>query len=226
MRVLARSVRVAAALVLPLAGAVASCATPRLAAAAATPVEPTESADDSPSGLAQSLGDVDDTPPDRHDPFDIRRLYNGLALSLGFFQARDPESDRAQRGWELRFGRQLELRRFHLFLLGTSATSFRAFDSKSFSLVLFQPDITGGVFVGPLEVGAGAALTLFSVDDFDTHWSAQSLSPRVHADVGFRFGGVRLAAQIFGEEYWRWFGDDRRLRGFAFTVSFDRPPAL
>ena len=178
------------------------------------------------SGLAQSLGAINVDLHDRHDPFDIRRSFNGLQLGLGFFQARNTRTDRAQRGWELSLGRDIELRRSHFFLLGNSTSSFRAFDSKSFSLVMLQPSVAGGVYFGPAEVGAGAALTLFSVDDFDTHYSAQSLSPRVHADVALRLGGLRFGAQIFGEEYWRWFGDDRRMRGFAFTISLDQTPTL
>jgi hypothetical protein len=207
------------------AGAFAACASLVWATTAAA--QSADSADTThPSGLAQSLGTVDLELPDRGDPFDVRRAYNGLALGLGFFQARNPRTDYAQRGWELRIGRDIELRRFHLFLLGNSLSSFRAFDSKSFSVVGLQPDVTGGVYLGPLEVGAGAALTLLSIDDFDTHWSAQSLSPQAHADVAVRLGGLRFGAQIYAEEYWRWFGDDRRMRGFAFTISLDRPPTL
>ncbi len=186
---------------------------------------------DRPSGLAQSLGAVDtegadDTRAAALSPFDVRRAFTGSSLAVGFFQARNTSTDYAQRGWELRLGREIELRHQHLFLLGNSVSSFRAFDSKSFSFVLLAPDVTGGVYVGPIELGAGVSLSLASFDDFDTKWSAQSLSPRAHADVGLRFGGLRFAAQVFGEEYWRWFGDDRRMRGFAFSVSFDRAPSL
>jgi hypothetical protein len=188
-------------------------------------------ASERPEGLAQSLGAIDtDTPDDTRaaalSPFDVRRAFVGSSLAVGFFQARNTTTDYAQRGWELRLGREIELRAKHLFLLGNSVSSFRAFDSKSFSFVLIAPDVTGGVYLGPVELGAGASLSLASFDDFDTRWSAQSLSPRAHADFGLRFGGLRFAAQIFGEEYWRWFGDDRRMRGFAFTISLDRPPSL
>jgi hypothetical protein len=191
----------------------------------------TEQESDQPSGLAQSLGAVDTERPDDTraaalSPFDVRRAFTGSSLAVGFFQARNTTTDYAQRGWELRLARDIELRHQHLFLLGNNVSSFRAFDSKSFSFVLIAPDVTAGVYVGPVELGAGVSLSLASFDDFDTQWSAQALSPRAHADVGLRLGGLRFAAQVFGEEYWRWFGDDRRMRGFAFTMSLDAPPSL
>ena len=212
--------------VLVAVAAAAALALTSLPAATASAQEKPDAEQTGAAGLAQSLGAINVDLPDRGDPFDIRRAYNGLALGVGFFQARNPRTDFAQRGWELRLGRDIELRRYHLFLLGNNMSSFRAFDSKSFSLVGLAPDVTGGAYFGPAELGAGAALTLFSIDDFDTHWSAQSLSPRVHADVALRLGGLRFGAQIFAEQYWRWFGDDRRMRGFAFTISLDQTPTL
>ncbi len=232
MRVVARAVRVGTRIgVVLLTATILVVLGARSNPAAAQSGGSGEAESEQPSGLAQSLGGVDSDGPDdtraaAMSPFDTRRAFIGSALAVGFFQARNTTTDHAQRGWELRLGREIELRHKHLFLLGNSFTSFRAFDSKSFSLVLIAPDVTGGVYLGPVEVGAGASLSLASVDDFDTKWSAQSLSPRAHADVGLRFGGLRFAAQIFGEEYWRWFGEDRRMRGFAFTVSLDRQPSL
>jgi hypothetical protein len=220
MRVIAGNVR-------PAATSTAACPA-RLAALATLSVAltfaPSAVAQDDAVGLAQSLGDIDLPREPRRAPFDLEYAYDGSALTVGLFQARTPSTDRAQRGWDIRLGRELELRRFHFFLLGGSDTSFRAFDSKSFSLVLARPGLAGGVYLGPVELGAGFALDLLSLDDFDTHYSAQSLSPTAHAELALRFGPVRVAAQIFAEEYWRWFGPDRRLRGVAIDLSFSREP--
>ncbi len=219
MRVIAGHVR-------PAATSTTACLAALATLGLALTFAPSAAAQDDAVGLAQSLGDIDLPREPKRAPFGLEYAYDGSALTVGLFQARTPSTDRAQRGWDIRLGRELELRRYHVYLLGGSNTFFRAFDSKSFSLVVAQPDLAGGIYLGPVELGAGVALDLLSLDDFDTHYSAQSLSPTAHAELALRFGPVRVAAQIFAEEYWRWFGPDRRLRGVALDVSFGREPAV
>lgn len=124
-------------------------------------------------------------------------------------------------GWTLCIGRTTEARTGHVFLAGISGLQLRIFDDKSFALSGWQNEARVGVRLGPIEPESRVGFSLLTVDVFHGQWSAEMLAPRAGLALALRLGRLRIAADLWSEYLWRWFGTSYWDRGLGISVRFE-----
>lgn len=124
-------------------------------------------------------------------------------------------------GVGLSYGQSIQTYRGPLFVRGQIALAeLRIHDKSLFALSGMRWVFTGGLALGPLEIGAGPGVTAMHFDFERWRPSFGALSPRISAFVGLKLGVVRVAVEAYSEVYWRWIGQDSaRIHGFVLDLG-------
>ena len=152
--------------------------------------------------------------------FDVCAARAGTALDVTYISARRLDRSDPRSGLELGLSSRLTWSRGAFYVTSSQATALRALNASSISLSLLQNGGHAGVRLGPLDVGAGIALSLFSVDYLEHDLSFGMFSPRALAFAGLGIGPVRLGVTAHTEYYFRWFGRDYIIRGLGVSLEF------
>ena len=100
----------------------------------------------------------------------------------------------------------------------------RIHSNWSFLLELSRFTYEGGLHVGPIEIGAGPAVTPIALDISNGDVSLSGLCPRATARLGVKTGHFRVSLRVHQEYLWRWFGREPAwMTGFALEAALENP---
>jgi hypothetical protein len=156
-------------------------------------------------------------------PLDGRVLKAAKVYEMGGLIYRNEHQNTWSLGvFEVLLGQELRTHRYPFYLFSTQASSIRMYDDKSYGLAFFQ-DVGGGVALGPIEPEVHVGAHIIEFDVFHTNWDFSLFSPRVSAEVGARFGRMRIEAAVYSQYLWRWYGDSYYIRGASIGLQVDQP---
>ena len=155
--------------------------------------------------------------------FDVAAARADTTLGASYLEHRRTDRARVGHGLELRGGNALSWERRSLYVTSTSAVALRIFDRSSYSLSILQNGGNAGLLLGPVDLGAGFAVSLLNLDYLEGGFSFGMVSPRSLAVAGVRLGPVRVGAQAHVEYLWRWLGRDYFVRAVGVTLDIQSP---
>ena len=152
------------------------------------------------------------------DPFDVRAAQHFLGLGFARVLARSTEAQQYRPGFELRFMDSLVWTRPYTTLGGSVSVSFRSLPG-GYAFSAGQSAGFAGLRFGPLDLRAGAGVSLLNLDSLGTGLRASLGSPRTSASLGLRFASVRVDLGAHLEYLWRWSAPDVYVRGVGVVLS-------
>ena len=144
-------------------------------------------------------------------------------MAASHLEFRRSDWNRRDNGLELRGGAALTWRKGPFYVTSTEATALRIFDRRSYSLSILQNGGHAGLSLGPVDFGAGMALSLLNIDYLKHDLSFGMASPRSLVQMRVAVGPVRLGVPAHVEYLWRWFGRDYWVRGAGVTLDIESP---
>lgn len=164
------------------------------------------------------------TQPQVHSPqrrlFDVRGAHSDSALAVSYLWARTTYRAPYHAGAEFRFGNRLTWYRGAAYITSSEGMALRFLDATSVSLSLLQNGGHAGLHAGPVDLGAGFAVSLLNFDYLKHDLSFGMASPRALAFAGVRLGSFRIGLEAHSEYYWRWFGRDYFFRGIGLSLEY------